>query len=144
MRVEGGERNPGRGKGFVMLTPDDFEVNEAWIAVRVNDSYMLVQGEPYDVYVLMDAASTFVFGHALSKAEDGAPPRRDVEALFKTAWKAKRQWPEKLVVPEDDPAESVFRMQAEKNELVFETVPLSELAPIVGPLKESFVSSFAR
>ena len=126
------------------LNPDEFEVNEAWIAVKINDSYMLVKNEPYDVYVLMDAASTFVFGHALSKAEDGAPPSRDVETLFKTAWKAKRQWPEKLIIPEEDPAEMMFRMQAKKNNLAFETVPLSKLAPIVGPLKESFVSSFAR
>ena len=126
------------------LNPDDFEVNEAWIAVRVNDSYFFVQKEPYDVYVLMDAASTYVFGHLLSSVRDKAPPIMDVEALFRNAWNVKRQWPEKLIVPEDDTAENVFRMQAEKNRLLFETVPLSELALIIGPLKEMFASDFAR
>ena len=128
-----------------MLTPDQFGVNEVWIAIRINESYLFVQDEPYNIYVLMDAASTYVFGHVLSKVGDEAPRGRDVETLFGKAWKAKSQWPEKLIVPEDDLAGSVvFRMQAEKDGLVFETVPLSELTPIVGPLKESFASGLAR
>jgi hypothetical protein len=124
------------------LTPDQFKVNEVWIAVRVNESFLFVQDEPYDVYVLMDAASTYVFGHALTRVVDEAPHKRDVEALFKEAWGAKQQWPERLIVPEDDPAEDIFRMEAEEIGLLFETVPLSDLGPIVGPLKELFASDF--
>jgi len=43
-----------------MLEPSDFAVNEAWIAFRANDSFLLVKNEPYDVYILLDAASTYV------------------------------------------------------------------------------------
>ena len=125
-----------------MLTPDQFIVNEVWIAARVNESFLFVQYEPYDVYVLMDAASTYVFGHVLAKVTDEAPHDRDVEDLFKKAWEAKRQWPEKIIVPEDDLAENVFRTQAEKNDLSFDTVPLSDLSSILGPLKELFESDF--
>ena len=39
-----------------MITPDQFHVNEAWIAVRIYEEFLLVQDEPYDIYVLMDAA----------------------------------------------------------------------------------------
>ncbi len=39
-------------------------------------------------------------------------------------------------------AEYVFRMQAEKNGISFDTVPLSDLSPIVDPLKELFASEF--
>ena len=125
-----------------MLTPAEFRVNEVWIAVRINETFLFVQDEPYDIYLLMDAASAYVFGHVLSKVVDEALQERDVEILFRKAWGAKSQWPEKLIVPEDFLAENVFRMQAEKNGLSFETVPLSELSPIVGPLKELFVSDF--
>lgn len=125
-----------------MLTPDQFKVNEAWIAIRANESFLFVQDEPYDIYVLMDAASAYVLGHVLAKVVEEVPHERDVEALFKEAWGAKRQWPEKLIVQEDDPAEDVFRMQAEENGLSFDTVPLSDLSPIVGPLKELFASDF--
>ena len=125
-----------------MLTPDQFSVNEAWIAVRINEAFMFVKDEPYDIYVLMDAASAYVLGHVLSKVVDEAPQEKDVEVLFREAWAAKKEWAEKLIVPENSIAENVFRRQAEQNGLSVETVPLSDLDPIVGPVKESFASHF--
>jgi hypothetical protein len=125
-----------------MLTPDQFRVNEVWIAVRVNEAFLFVTEEPYDIYVLMDAASAYVLGHVLSRVVDEAPDEKDVEALFRKAWEAKNQWAEKLIVTENSIAEDVFRTQAEKNGLSVKIVPLSDLEPIVGPLKESFASDF--
>jgi len=125
-----------------MLTSDQFRVNEAWIAIRINELFLFVWDEPYDIYVLTDAASTYVFGHVLSKMVDEAPQEGDVEALFREAWGAKRQWPEKLIMPEHSLAENVFRTLAEKNGFTFSTVPLSDLSPIVDPLKESFALAF--
>lgn len=125
-----------------MLTPDRFRVNEAWIAIRVNEGFLFVKDEPYDIYVLIDAASAYVLGHVLSRVVDEAPHERDVEALFKKAWEAKNQWAEQLIVTENSKAEGVFRTQAEKIGLSVKIVPLSELEPIVGPLRESFASDF--
>lgn len=125
-----------------MLTPDQFRVNEVWIALRVNEEFLFVKDEPYDIYVLMDAASAYVLGHVLSRVVDEAPHEKDVEALFRKAWEAKNQWAEQLIVTENSTAEDVFRTQAEKNGLSVKIVPLSELEPIVGPLKESFASDF--
>ena len=125
-----------------MLTPDQFKVNEAWIAVRINEEFLFVKDEPYDMYVLVDAASAYVLGHVLSKVVDESPHEKDVEALFRKAWEAKNQWAEKLIVTENSIAEDVFRTQAEKNGLSFKIVPLSDLELIVGPLKESFASDF--
>lgn len=65
-----------------MLTPDQFRVNEAWIAIRVNEAFLFVKDEPYDIYVLMDAASAYVLGHVLSRVVDEAPHEKDVEALL--------------------------------------------------------------
>ncbi len=125
-----------------MLTPDQFRVNEVWIAVRINEAFLFVKHQPYDIYVLMDAASAYVLGHVLSRVINEAPDEKDVEALFRKAWEARNQWAEKLIVTENSIAENVFRMQAEKNGLSFKIVPLSDLEPIVGPLKESFASGF--
>ena len=127
-----------------MLTPDQFRVNEAWVVVRVNEAFLFVKDEPYDIYLLMDAASAYVLGHVLSRVIDEAPYEKDVEALFKKAWEAKNQWPETLILTENSIAEDVFRMHAEKNGLSVKPVPLSDLEPIVGPLKESFASDFLR
>jgi len=125
-----------------MLYPDQFRVNEAWIAMRVNEAFLFVKDEPYDIYVLMDAASCYVLGHALSRVTDEAPNETDIENLFQNAWAVKRQWAEKLMLTENSIAADVFRKQAEKNGLSVIIVPLSDLEPIVGPLKESFASDF--
>ena len=125
-----------------MLTPDQFRVNEAWIAIRVNEEFIFVKDEPYDIYVLIDAASAYVLGHVLSRVVDEAPHKKDVEALFRNAWEAKSQWAKRLIISENSTAEDIFRSQAEKNGLSIEIVPLSELEPIVGPLRESFASDF--
>ena len=125
-----------------MLSPDQFRVNEAWIAIRANDSFLFVKDEPYDVYVLMDAASAYVFGPVLARVVDESPDEKDVENLFKKAWMAKRQWPLKIIIPEDFSAKQIFKMQAERNGLAFEIVSLSDLSPVIGPLKESFATDF--
>lgn len=125
-----------------MLTPDQFRVNEVWIALRVNEEFLFVKNEPYDIYVLMDAASAYVLGHVLSRVVDEAPHEKDIEALFRKAWEAKNQWAEQLIVTENSTAEDVFRTQAEKNGLSVKIAPLSELEPVIGPLRESFASDF--
>ncbi len=125
-----------------MLMPDQFRVNEAWIGVRVNEEFLFVADEPYDIYVLMDAASAYVLGHVLSKVLDESPQEKHIEDLFETAWAAKKQWAERLIVPEDSVAEKAFRKKAEDRGLTVETVALSDLEVIVGDLKELFASDF--
>ncbi len=73
---------------------------------------------------------------------DKAPLERGVEILFRKAWDAKSQWPKKLIVSGEFPMENIFKIEAEKNGISFETVPISELAPIVEPLKELFALDF--
>ena len=126
----------------MVFTPDQFSLNEVWIAFRVNEAFLFVQDEPYDMYVLMDAASAYALDHMLVRVTDEIPKKEDIDILFQKAWGTKRQWPKKLIVPEDDPAENVFRIQAEENGLSFETAQLSGLSPIVEPLKELFASDF--
>lgn len=126
-----------------MLTPGQFKVNEAWIAIRINESFLFVSEEPYDIYVLMDAASAYVFGHVLKKVTDEVPDEKDIHNLFTDAWGKRSQWAKKLIVSENGPAENAFRKQAEEIGLSIDIVPLSDLAPIVGPLKELFASDFA-
>ena len=125
-----------------MLTPDQFRVNEAWIAVRVNEEFLFVQDEPYDIYVLMDAASCHVLGHVLSRVVDEAPEENDVEELFQTAYQTKNQWADMLIVTGSSPADAVFKRKGEQKGLSAKTVNPSDLEPIVGPLKESFASDF--
>ena len=88
----------------------------------------------------MDAASTFVLGHLLSRVDDVTPQEEDVKKIFKDAWGVKRQWPKKLIMPENSVAEDVFKAQAKNKGIKFIAVPLLDLSPIVEPLKQSFAS----
>jgi hypothetical protein len=94
--------------------------------------------------VLIDAASAYVLGHVLSRVADEAPQEKDVADLFKNAWKAKNQWAKQLIITSNLKAEMVFEKQAEKNGLSVKVVSVSELEPIIGPLKESFASGFMK
>jgi len=127
-----------------MITPDQFIVNEAWIAVRLNEAFLIAKDEPYDVYVLLDAASCYVLGHVLSRVVDEAPQEIDVIELFKTAFKAKNQWAGSLLLTGNTPADDVFKKEALQHGLSVEIIDESELEPILGPLKESFSSDFMR
>jgi len=127
-----------------MITPDQFRVNEAWIAVRVNEEFLFVQDEPYDIHVLMDAASCYVFGHVLSRVVDETPQEKDVKDLFQAAFQAKNQWADILILTGNSSSDDVFRRQAEQDGLSVRIVNPSDLEPIVGPLKESFASHFMR
>ena len=73
-----------------MLSPDQFKVNQVWIAFRVNETFMFVEDEPYDIYTLIDGASTYVFGHVLMRVADEILKQEDIDTLFQDAWAAKK------------------------------------------------------
>ena len=127
-----------------MITPDQFRVNEAWIAARINEEFLFVQDEPYDIYVLMDAASCYILGHVLSRVVDEAPQEKDVKELFQTAFQAKNQWADILILTGNSPADNVFKKQGEQQGLSIRIVNQLDLEPILGPLKKSFASNFMR
>ncbi len=124
-----------------MFTPDQFEVNDAWIAFRINDEFVFVQEDPYDIFVLMDAASTYVLGFVFSKVVEEAPSVDEVEDLFKKAWETKQQWPKKLIVTDESAASNVFIQEAKKNGIPVDVVPISDLSPIIEPVKEIFAKN---
>ena len=119
------------------LTPDLFQINEAWIVSRLS-SPMIVQNESVDVYVLLDAASCYIFGQIAYVGE--TPSRNEFNALFKRARKMQRSWPGKLYIPKQDPAEAIISETAVKAGIQIEVVPPPYLDDILNPIKESFLN----
>ena len=124
------------------MKTNQYKVNEIWVAVRINDSFLYVNDIPYDIFVLMDAVDAHVFGHILAKVSDGTPTLADVDTLLQKAWTYKNQWPEKLVIPENSPASAVFKQAADKNGLTIDSIPLSSLSPVIAPLIEKFADDY--
>jgi len=97
-----------------MIMPDQFRVNEAWIAARINEQFLFVQDEPYDIHVLVDVASCYILGHVLFPVVDEAPQEKDLKELFQTAFQAKNQWAKILFLTGNTPADDAFKKQAEQ------------------------------
>lgn len=111
--------------------------DKIWIAIRINDTFLNINDEPYDVYVLMNAMSASVLGHTLAKA-DQPPIMSDVKSLFKKACNKEGGWPSKLIIPDSSKAQEIFKTVAGDNNLNVESIPLSKLSPIIKPLIEAF------
>lgn len=120
-----------------MTKASNTKEDKIWISIRINDTFLNINDEVYDVYVLMNAVTAHVFGHVLAKANK-PPVEKDVAALFRKAYESQGCWPEKLIVPNTSKARKVFKKIAIKHHLNLESVPLSELSPVIGPLMEAF------
>ena len=119
------------------LHHSQFRVNEAWIACRLS-SLDMVAGAPVDLYVLVDAASEYIFGHLL--VLDEVPSPDETQALFEKAYAAKGEWPDKLIAPKLDPALQVFQEQADAGGFPMEVVPVPQLEEFIRPLQTSFAA----
>jgi tetratricopeptide (TPR) repeat protein len=116
---------------------DQFQPGEAWLVFRVD---CLVQDRPVDIYLLMDVASTYLFGSVLAPGE--LPEINQVIKLMQAAHETKNAWPKKFFCPEQDPAEDLFRRIAQQEGISFEVAPLSSFERIIGPVKKSFSNHF--
>jgi len=121
------------------LTSDQFYVNEVWILCRI-DQFMDVQDQPVDVYILIDAASDYIFGQLLVPDEMSQKYKKKLHKLFKKAKKTAKEWPKKLILPKGDPAKELCQMHSKNNHYTFEMVPLSYLSSILDPVQQSFSS----
>ena len=116
---------------------DQFVPGEAWLVFRVDS---LVQGQPVDIYFLIDVASTYIFGNIVVPGE--LPEVKEITQLMQDAYQTKEAWPRKFFCPAQDPAKDLFwRCSAEKG-ISFEVAPLSFFERIIGPIKKSFSQHF--
>ena len=120
---------------MTIINPTQYKPNDAWIIARL-DSIIFVKDESADVYVLMDVAT----GHAFPPLAflGDFPSEKEFTAFFKRARKDAKYWPKTLFLGKEDPAEAILKVIAEETGFTLTVLPISYLAPILLPLKESF------
>lgn len=122
-----------------MIHPNDFDVNQAWLSVRVNDTFIYVEGEPYDMYILVDVASCYIFGFIVTETTNNkGPDVEEIEQLFRKAWNTKKQFPVELYVEEIFTPKKQFKKVCKKFNIDFKVLPVNSLSLIVDEIKESF------
>ncbi len=135
-----------------MLHPNQFTVNEAWLAFKLNDRpiHTEVDGD-FNVIALMDAASCFILANMFVPAGfppegpapegEAEPSKAAVQHLIKEAKAHKRRLPKTLFVP-NTRFPSVLTAEAERLGITVVRVPEDQLLVFIGEARESFAAHF--
>jgi hypothetical protein len=125
-----------------MLHPSQFEVNEAWIAFRLNSVPIRTERDgDFNCIALMDAASCFILGSELIPVSAAEPARAEFRRLLMDAKRHKQQLPRSLFVPSEDSADQLI-FEAEQLGLEVVRVTESELLIFIGEVREVFAERF--
>ncbi len=125
-----------------MLHPKQFEVNEAWIAFRLNRAPIRTERDgDFNCIALMDAASCFILGSEFIPVTAAEPTEAEFRRLLKTGQAHKQQLPKTLFVPREDAADLLAR-EATHQEIDVVRVPESELLIFIGEARQGFAERF--
>jgi hypothetical protein len=71
-----------------VLHPNQFQVNEAWIAFQLNDEPIHTEQDgSFNCVALMDAASCLILGSELVPLDESEPSQSNARRLLKEGWK---------------------------------------------------------
>jgi hypothetical protein len=125
-----------------MLHPNQFEVNEAWIAFRLNSVPIRTERDgDFNCIALMDAASCYILGSEFVPVSDAEPTRAQFRRMLKDAKRHKQQLPQTLFVAREDVADRLA-LEAVQHRIDVVRVPESELLIFIGDAREGFSERF--
>lgn len=121
-----------------MLHPSEFQVNEAWIAFRLNEAPISTETDgDFNVIALMDAASCFILGTEFVPVASSGPSEMEAKRLIKCSKSHKQRLPKTLYIPENQAAD-VLCTEAERNGIAVIRVPEEQLLVFIGEAREGF------
>ena len=125
-----------------MLHPKQFEVNEAWIAFRLNRAPIRTERDgDFNCIALMDAASCFLFGSEFIPVTAEEPTRVQVRRLLKKAKRHKDQLPKTLFVARGDAAD-LLTHEATRQNIEVVRIPENELLIFTREARDAFAEHF--
>lgn len=125
-----------------MLQPNQFHVNEAWIAFKLNDVPIHTEGDgDFDFVVLMDAASCFIVSSSPVPASIAEPTKIEAKRLLKQGQAHKQQLPKTLYIPMEQPAK-FLALEAERQGISVVRVPEEQLLIFIGEARQGFRERF--
>ncbi len=125
-----------------VLHPNQFQVNEAWIAFKLNDVPMsTVSDGDFNVIAIMDAASCFILGSETVPVSSAELKQTDAKHLLKSGYSHKQQLPKTLLIPTDQPA-NLLSVEAERQGITVARVSEDQLLVFIGEAREGFRDHF--
>jgi hypothetical protein len=121
-----------------VLHPNQFQVNEAWIAFQLNDLPIeTVRDGSFNCIALMDAASCFILGNAFVATSSPALSQMELQRLLKAGWEHKKQFPSTLFVPKGRLEDAVIPEAARRGISVI-SVEEDQLLLFIGEARQGF------
>ena len=127
-----------------MLHPNQFQVNEAWIAFRLNDAPIQTGADgDFNCIALMDAASCFLLTSTLVSIDGADQSKLEARRMLKEARAHKQEWPKTLFIPSEQPANSLA-LEAERQKVTVVRVPENQLLLFISDARKGFKEHFGR
>jgi len=125
-----------------MLHPNQFQVNEAWIAFKLNDAPIHTEQDgDFDFIALMDAASCFILGSASVPVTRGELTAKNARRLLKEGHSHKKRWPKTLFLSAEQPA-PFLADEAKRKGITVVRVAEDQLLVFTGEAKQGFRERF--
>jgi len=125
-----------------VLHPNQFQVNEAWIAFKLNDRPIRTEQDgDFDFIALMDAASCFILSSASVPANVDEPTELESRRLLQQGQERKKQLPKTLLVPSGQPAQ-FLAAAARRKGIEVVRVEENQLLIFIGEAREGFRERF--
>lgn len=120
------------------LHPNQFQINEAWIAFKLNDAPVSAGSDgDINVIALMDAASCYIFGTEFIRSGAVELSQLESKRLFGSGWSHKEQYPKKLFISAEQPAE-ILGKEAEAHGVFVTNVPDIQLSVFIDEARQGF------
>jgi hypothetical protein len=130
-------------KGPFVLHPSQFQVNEAWIAFKLNDAPIQTESDGvFNFIALMDAASCFILSSAPVPTNAAEPSKMEAMRLLKEGQAHKQQLPKTLFISREQPAD-FLAAEAERQGITVVRVPEDQLLLFIGEAREGFREHFS-
>ncbi len=124
--------------GTQVYKPNQFQVNETWIAFKLNDVPVSTSADgDFNVLALMDAASCFILSIECFHASSLEPSLMESKRLLKAGKSHKQQYPKSIFIPTNQEA-NILTTEAELQGIAVVRVPEKQLLVLIGEALQTF------
>jgi hypothetical protein len=121
-----------------MIHPNQFKVNEAWIAFKLNDAPIITDRDgDFNMIALMDAASCFILSTLSVSAMAEQLTELESKELLEKGWIHKQDLPKTLIIPNHQVA-NLLQIEAESQGITVVRVPEDQLMLFIGEARTGF------
>ncbi|MEO8280365.1 MAG: hypothetical protein ABI564_11790 [Ideonella sp.] len=125
-----------------MLQPNQFQVDEAWIAFKLNDDPIRTAADgDFDFLAVMDAASCLILSSTAVSTHARQPSREQARRLLEEARLEHQVLPKTLFIPADLAA-TELELEAQTQQITAVRVPIDQLLLFVGEARQGFRERF--